>query len=63
MGSSATGGMKETQEMVDFSAKHNITPEVEIVPMDYVNTALDRLVKNDVKYRFVIDVGKTLKAV
>nr|GMC67550.1 8-hydroxygeraniol dehydrogenase-like [Ipomoea batatas] len=62
VGGSATGGMKETQEMVNFSAKHNITPEVEIVPMDYVNTALDRLVKNDVKYRFVIDVGKTLNA-
>nr|GMC67548.1 8-hydroxygeraniol dehydrogenase-like [Ipomoea batatas] len=62
VGASATGGMKETQEMVNFSAKHNITPEVEIVPMDYVNTALDRLVKNDVKYRFVIDVGKTLNA-
>nr|GMC57294.1 8-hydroxygeraniol dehydrogenase-like [Ipomoea batatas] len=62
VGASATGGMKETQEMVNFSAKHNITPDVEIVPMDYVNTALDRLVKNDVKYRFVIDVGKTLNA-
>ncbi|XP_009592886.1 8-hydroxygeraniol dehydrogenase-like isoform X3 [Nicotiana tomentosiformis] len=57
---SAIGGIKETQEMVDFAAKHNITPDVEVVPMDYVNTALDRLLKSDVKYRFVLDVGNTL---
>nr|GMC57296.1 putative mannitol dehydrogenase [Ipomoea batatas] len=59
---SGIGGMKETQEMLDFSSKHNITPDVEIIPMDYVNTALERLVKADVKYRFVLDVGKTLKS-
>nr|GMD58308.1 8-hydroxygeraniol dehydrogenase-like [Ipomoea batatas] len=59
---SCIGGMKETQEMLDFSAKHNITPEVEIVPADYVNTAMDRLKKSDVRYRFVLDIGKTLKA-
>ncbi|KAI5324966.1 hypothetical protein L3X38_034039 [Prunus dulcis] len=52
---SAMGGLKETQEMIDFAAKHNITADVEVVPMDYVNTALDRLDKGDVKYRFVID--------
>ncbi|XP_059307367.1 8-hydroxygeraniol dehydrogenase-like [Lycium ferocissimum] len=57
---SAIGGMKETQEMVDFAAKHNITPDVEVVPMDYVNTALERLLKSDVKYRFVLDIGNTL---
>jgi len=59
---SGIGGMKETQEMLDFSSKHNITPDVEIIPMDYVNTALERLAKADVKYRFVIDVGKTMKS-
>nr|GMD17061.1 8-hydroxygeraniol dehydrogenase-like [Ipomoea batatas] len=59
---SGIGGMKETQEMLDFSSKHNITPDVEIIPMDYVNTALERLVKADVKYRFVIDVAKTMKS-
>lgn len=59
---SCIGGMKETQEMVDFAAKHNITPDVEVVPMEYVNTALDRLLKSDVKYRFVLDIGNTLKA-
>ncbi|KAL2506269.1 putative cinnamyl alcohol dehydrogenase 9 [Abeliophyllum distichum] len=58
---SMIGGWKETQEMLDFAAKHNILPDVEIVTMDYVNTAMERLVKSDVKYRFVIDVGKTLK--
>ncbi|PHT30956.1 putative mannitol dehydrogenase, partial [Capsicum baccatum] len=56
---SGTGGLKEMQEMVNFAAKHNITPDVEVVPMDYVNTALERLVKSDVKYRFVLDIGNT----
>nr|XP_033516797.1 probable mannitol dehydrogenase isoform X2 [Nicotiana tomentosiformis] len=58
---SGIGGMKETQEMLDFATKHNITADVEVIPMDYVNTALERLAKGDVKYRFVIDVAKTLK--
>ncbi|KAM1068495.1 hypothetical protein ACFX2A_000460 [Malus domestica] len=59
---SATGGMKETQEMIDFAAKHNITVDVEVIPMDYVNTALERVAKADVKYRFVIDVANTLNS-
>lgn len=59
---SGIGGMKETQEMLDFAAKHNITADVEVIPMDYVNTALERLAKGDVKYRFVIDIANTLKA-
>ena len=54
--------MKETQEMVDFAAKHNITADVEVIPIDYVNTAFERLAKGDVKYRFVIDVADTLKS-
>ncbi|PON32378.1 Alcohol dehydrogenase superfamily, zinc-type [Parasponia andersonii] len=58
---SCTGGMKETQEMIDFAAKHNITSLIEVIPIDYVNVALKRLVKGDVRYRFVIDVGNTLK--
>ncbi|XP_015058493.1 8-hydroxygeraniol dehydrogenase-like [Solanum pennellii] len=57
---SCIGGMKETQEMLDFAAKHNITPDIEVVPMEYVNTALERLLKSDVKYRFVLDIGNTL---
>ncbi|KAL0314523.1 UNVERIFIED_CONTAM: 8-hydroxygeraniol dehydrogenase [Sesamum angustifolium] len=58
---SMVGGLKETQQMIDFAAKHNILPDVEMISMDYVNTAMERLEKGDVKYRFVIDVGKTLK--
>lgn len=58
---SGIGGMKETQEMLDFAAEHNIVADVEVIPMDYVNTAMDRLARADVKYRFVIDVGNTLK--
>ncbi|CAL5406007.1 unnamed protein product [Camellia sinensis] len=59
---SACGGLKETQEMINFAAKHNITADIEVIPMDYVNTAMERLAKGDVKYRFVIDVANTLKA-
>ena len=59
---SGIGGMKETQEMIDFAAKHNITADIEIIPIDYLNTAMERLVKADVRYRFVIDIGNTLKA-
>ncbi|XP_027076786.1 8-hydroxygeraniol dehydrogenase-like [Coffea eugenioides] len=62
MSGSAIGGLKETQEMIDFAAKHNVLPDVEIVPVDYVNTAMERLLKADVKYRFVIDIGNTLKS-
>nr|XP_004288495.1 PREDICTED: probable mannitol dehydrogenase [Fragaria vesca subsp. vesca] len=59
---SAIGGMKETQEMIDFAAKHNITADIEVIPIDYLNTAMERLLKADVRYRFVIDIGNTLKA-
>lgn len=59
---SGIGGIKETQEMIDFAAKHNITAEIELISMDYLNTALERLAKNDVRYRFVIDIGNTLAA-
>ncbi|KAI8019896.1 putative mannitol dehydrogenase [Camellia lanceoleosa] len=58
---SCIGGIKEIQEMIDFAAKHNITAGIEVIPMDYVNTAMERLVKADVRYRFVIDIGNTLK--
>ena len=59
---SMIGGIKETQEMIDFAAKHDVKPEIEVIPVDYVNTAMERLLKADVKYRFVIDIGNTLKA-
>ncbi|KAI4328111.1 hypothetical protein L6164_020495 [Bauhinia variegata] len=61
VGSSYIGGMKETQEMIDFAAKHDVKPDIEVIPIDYINTAMERLVKADVKYRFVIDIGNTLK--
>ena len=59
---SGIGGLRETQEMIDFAAKHNVKPEIEVIPIDYVNTAMERLLKADVKYRFVIDIGNTLKS-
>ena len=62
VGGSGIGGMNETQEMIDFAAKHNITSDIEVIPIDYVNTAMERLVKADVRYRFVIDIGNTLKS-
>ncbi|MED6183364.1 putative mannitol dehydrogenase 3 [Stylosanthes scabra] len=61
VGGTLVGGLKETQEMIDFAAKHNVKPEIEVVPMDYVNIAMERLAKADVKYRFVIDVANTFK--
>ena len=57
---SCMGGLKETQEMIDFAGKHNITADIEVIPMDYVNTAMERLAKGDVRYRFVIDVANTI---
>ena len=54
------GGIKETQAMLDFCSKHNIVCDIESIKMDYVNQAMERLVKNDVHYRFVIDVQGSL---
>ncbi|KAK1578470.1 hypothetical protein Q3G72_030498 [Acer saccharum] len=59
---SCIGGMKETQEMINFAAKHNIAADIEVIPIDYVNTAIERLLKADVRYRFVIDIGNTMKS-
>ncbi|WCJ30895.1 cinnamyl-alcohol dehydrogenase [Euphorbia peplus] len=59
---SGIGGMKETQEMINFAAEHGITADIEVIPIDYVNTAMDRLLKADVRYRFVIDIANTLKS-
>jgi uncharacterized zinc-type alcohol dehydrogenase-like protein len=54
---SLIGGLKETQEMLDFCGEHNITSDIELIPIQKVNEAYDRLVKSDVKYRFVIDMA------
>jgi len=58
---SLIGGLKETQEMLDFCAENAISSEVEIISIQEINTAFKRMLKKDVKYRFVIDL-KTLKA-
>lgn len=58
---SLIGGLPETQEMLEFCGAHNITADVEIIPIQKVNEAYDRLVKSDVKYRFSIDMA-SLKA-
>ena len=54
---SCIGGMKETQEMLDYCAEHNIVSEIEVIPMQKINEAYDRMLKGDVKYRFVIDLA------
>ncbi len=53
---SLIGGIKETQEMLDFCAEHNIVSDVEMIPIQDINTAFERVQKSDVKYRFVIDM-------
>ncbi|XP_047338088.1 probable cinnamyl alcohol dehydrogenase 1 [Impatiens glandulifera] len=58
---SVVGGTKETQEMLDFCAANEIYPEIEIVPIQYSNEALERMINKDVKYRFVIDIENSLK--
>jgi alcohol dehydrogenase (NADP+) len=54
---SAIGGLRETQEMLDFCGEHNITCDVEVIPIQKVNEAYDRLARADVKYRFSIDMA------
>jgi uncharacterized zinc-type alcohol dehydrogenase-like protein len=49
------GGISEMQEMLNFCGEHNIVSDVEVIKADYINTAYDRTVASDVKYRFVID--------
>jgi alcohol dehydrogenase (NADP+) len=53
---SLIGGIAETQEMLDFCGKHNIVSEIEIIKMQDINEAYERMIKSDVKYRFVIDM-------
>ena len=59
---SAIGGMAETQEMMDFCAEHNIVSDVEVIDIKTVNEAWERMAKNDVRYRFVIDMATLEKA-
>ncbi|MBA2655019.1 MAG: NAD(P)-dependent alcohol dehydrogenase [Gammaproteobacteria bacterium] len=59
---SLIGGIKETQEMLDFCAVHNIVSDIELIPIEKINEAYDRTIKGDVKYRFVIDISSLKNA-
>ena len=54
---SLIGGIAETQEMLDFCARHGIVSDIEMIPMNEINQAYERMLKSDVKYRFVIDMA------
>ena len=54
---SQIGGIRETQEMLDFCSKHGVTCDIEVVPIQKVNEAYERVLKSDVRYRFVIDMA------
>jgi alcohol dehydrogenase (NADP+) len=54
---SLIGGIKETQEMLDFCAEHGVASDIELIPIDHINEAYERMVKGDVRYRFVIDIA------
>jgi uncharacterized zinc-type alcohol dehydrogenase-like protein len=54
---SGIGGIAETQEMLDFCAEHGIVSDIEMVPIQKINESYARMLKNDVKYRFVIDTA------
>jgi uncharacterized zinc-type alcohol dehydrogenase-like protein len=57
IGGSGVGGVPETVEMLEFCAQHQLYPEVEMIRMDEVNHAWERMEKGDVRYRFVIDMS------
>ena len=59
---SMIGGIAETQEMLDFCGQHNITADVEVIPIQKVNEAYERLLRSDVKYRFSIDMASLKSA-
>jgi alcohol dehydrogenase (NADP+) len=63
LSSSGVGGTKETKEMLEFSAEHGIYPDVEMVSKSGINEALKRLEKGDVRYRFVIDMEKSVRSI
>jgi uncharacterized zinc-type alcohol dehydrogenase-like protein len=54
---SCIGGIAETQEMLDFCAKHGIVSDIELIPIQKINEAWNRMIKQDVRYRFVIDMA------
>lgn len=54
---SMIGGIRETQEMLDFCAEHQLGAEIEVIPADKINEAYERVLASDVRYRFVIDTA------
>lgn len=54
---SLIGGIRETQEMLDFCAEHGLVSDIELIPMHYINSAYERMLKSDVRYRFVIEMA------
>ncbi|TWK83929.1 putative formaldehyde dehydrogenase AdhA [Bacillus paralicheniformis] len=54
---SLVGGIRETQEMLDFAAEHGIAPQIEVIGADQVEEAYERVLRSDVRYRFVIDTS------
>jgi uncharacterized zinc-type alcohol dehydrogenase-like protein len=58
---SLIGGIRETQEMLDFCAERGITSDVEVIPMQRINEAYERMLRSDVKYRFSIDMASLKK--
>ena len=58
---SVIGGIRETQEVLDFCAQHRITADIELIPMRKINEAFERMLRSDVKYRFVIDMASLRK--
>jgi uncharacterized zinc-type alcohol dehydrogenase-like protein len=54
---SLIGGIKETQEMLDYCAEHSIVSDVEVIKIQEINEAYERMIKGDVRYRFVIDIA------
>jgi uncharacterized zinc-type alcohol dehydrogenase-like protein len=59
---SLIGGIAETQEMLDFCAEHGITADIELIPIQQINEAYERMLRSDVKYRFVIDMASLEQA-
>ena len=59
---SLIGGIRETQEMLDFCAEHGVASDVEVIPIQHINEAYERMLKGDVRYRFVIDIASLKQA-
>ena len=58
---SLIGGIRETQEMLDFCGEHGIVSDIELIPIQKINEAYERMLRSDVKYRFVIDMASLQK--